>query len=155
MRLGVTPEALDAYLAEKGARGERDKSESVPADWKDLTISFMSPTEVQARLCTESVRNFSYAQMGFAHGHTGGPRQAWFFLQELAQKNGVIEVPYIDRRTLDSRAKEVRNALRTFVKNEWKNYRIPEKSLPLSYRKSKGNRRFETAFKIGLGSSFK
>ena len=162
--LGVRREALDALLSKEEAITKR-------AEWSALSILFMNDHTVQVHFADEPARNFNFSNMGFAHAYKGGPKEAWYFLQKFAENNekqlgvGVIEVPYSkDRRTLESRAKEIRKALRDFVKKEWPGYDIPETSLPVSYRKYTPRdtesrvqpqmRRYETAFTIGLMPSY-
>ena len=129
------------------------KSERVQADWKDLTITFLSDNRVQMKIGDRMFSSCTCEELqdaGFWDRHAQRPTKAWDALRLLAEGNGTRSTSFEDRRHVEIRMSEMRKKLRAYLTSE--GIEISD-SDPLPY--DKHTRTYTATFTIGVGTNFK
>ena len=143
---------LPPRLSKKSPTPSVPKSESVSAEWKDLTITFLSERQVQMEIgdrmlpaCTaEELQN-----AGFWDRHAKRPTKAWKTLVYLAQHDGTQRTTLETRRHVEARMGEIRKKLRAYLTSE--GIDISDAN-PLPY--DKHARTYTATFTIGVVPDF-
>lgn len=107
--------------------------------WSDLEIRFLSDKMIQVYIKGKAAEPFNYDEFGLGDRRTGRPRMAWPVLLALA--DGPIHVGFENRRTVESRVKEIRNVIRS-------RYVAGGDPLPIT------SAQYEPAFKVSKAPAF-
>ncbi len=146
-------ETLNKELAEEKPTPSAPKAERVQADWKDLTITFLSDNRVQMKIGDRMLSSCNCEELqdaGFWDRHAQRPTKAWDALRLLAEGNGTRSTSFEDRRHVEIRMSEMRKKLRAYLTSE--GIEISD-SDPLPY--DKHTRTYTATFTIGVGTNFK
>jgi hypothetical protein len=146
-------ETLNKELAEEKPTPSAPKAERVQADWKDLTITFLSDNRVQMKIGDRMLSSCTCEELqdaGFWDRHAQRPTKAWDALRLLAEGNGTRSTSFEDRRHVEIRMSEMRKKLRAYLTSE--GIEISD-SDPLPY--DKHTRTYTATFTIGVGTNFK
>ena len=146
-------ETLNKELAEEKPTPSAPKAERVQADWKDLTITFLSDNRVQMKIGDRMLSSCTCEELqdaGFWDRHAQRPTKAWDALLLLAEGNGTRSTSFEDRRHVEIRMSEMRKKLRAYLTSE--GIEISD-SDPLPY--DKHTRTYTATFTIGVGTNFK
>ncbi len=178
--LGVRQEALDALLAAMTARGTRDESKRVAAEWEDVTITFTSEHQVEIRVRspypqvgTDQSHVVTYGDLGFRNKRQDKPTLAWEKFRELAEaephriklppkkpqvRNEREDKPSSwkretgdkERVAIQQRVREINNGLQDAFK--CLGYEIPLEPKPLLHDKE--HKRYKPTFSIKRAHSY-
>ena len=162
--LGVLETVLDDFfeklkdklpprLSKESPTPPAPKSESVSAEWTDVTITVLSDHRVQMKIGDRMLSSCTCEELedaGFWNRHAKRPTKAWDALLRLAEGNGTVATSFEDRRRVEIRMSEIRKKLRAYLTSE--GIEISD-SDPLPY--DKHTRTYTATFTIGVGTNFK
>jgi hypothetical protein len=170
--LGVRKEALDALLSQETA-----SNTVIEAEWRDVTITFLSEHNMQMKVGETMLMTTSYEELGFEDRKRDRPIKAWETFRQLAEaeptrlelpsrkqktrlmKDGTTREAWKDetgdteRVAIENRIKEINQKLREAL--DRRGYMIPNKPPPIVLNKEHGCYEPTPGFRMMVSSGYR